>query len=381
MNYWLDLFTGETWDQFRKAGGTVSGFRKRMEAYSRGVKPRDVFICYLTGVMRWVGALEVVSRTKDTTPIWGIDEFPVRFSVRPLVLLDPQVGVPMDALEGKLIFYEGPKHRGGFRGFLRMSPNKFRRSGDGDRILKMLREAEANPVSLPVDPKKLARRPRYLKVDLKKGKATIPTVISVPEPELETEAEPAQPVATIVGEPTTRHTEIQFQLLQLGVDLGLDIWVARNDRSKVYQNVTLGLMPGMLDELPTQFNEATTRTIELIDVLWLKGNSILAAFEVEATTSIYSGLLRMSDLLSLQPNLDIPLYLVAPDDRRNKVAQEIRRPTFAYRERPLPKLCGFLAFGKLMKTIEGVRLVNVASSLNPNFLKKTAEFFNSDADD
>ncbi len=37
----------------------------------------------------------------------------------------------------------------------------------------------------------------------------------------------------------------------------------------------------MLDELPTQFNEATTRTIELIDVLWLKGNSILAAFEVE----------------------------------------------------------------------------------------------------
>ncbi len=63
----------------------------------------------------------------------------------------------------------------------------------------------------------------------------------------------------------------------------------------------------MVEELPTQFNEATNRTIELIDVLWLKGNSIVAAFEVECTTAIYSGLLRMSDLLALQPNLNINL--------------------------------------------------------------------------
>ena len=97
-------------------------------------------------------------------------------------------------------------------------------------------------------------------------------------------------------------------------------------------------MAGMLDELPTQFNDATNRTIELIDVLWLKSNTILAAFEIEATTSIYSGLLRMSDLLALQPNLDLALFLVAPDERRAKVRQEIKRPTFAYREKALPKV-------------------------------------------
>ena len=49
-------------------------------------------------------------------------------------------------------------------------------------------------------------------------------------------------------------------------------------------------------------------TIELIDVLWLQGNAIVAAFEVESTTSIYSGLLRMSDLVAMQPNLNIPLW-------------------------------------------------------------------------
>jgi hypothetical protein len=100
----------------------------------------------------------------------------------------------------------------------------------------------------------------------------------------------------------------------------------------------------MVGELPTQFNEATNRTIELIDVLWLKGNSIVAAFEVECTTAIYSGLLRMSDLLALQPNLEINLFLVAPDERQDKVEQEILRPTFALREKPLAKVCGFIGF-------------------------------------
>src|SRR5436305_14524601 len=111
----------------------------------------------------------------------------------------------------------------------------------------------------------------------------------------------------------------------------------------------------MIAELPTQFNEATNRTIELIDVLWLKGNSFVAAFEVECTTSVYSGLLRMSDLLALQPNIDIKLYLVAPDERRRKVEDEILRPTFALRERPLSEVCGFISFSVLMEKVEGIR--------------------------
>ena len=67
-------------------------------------------------------------------------------------------------------------------------------------------------------------------------------------------------------------------------------------------------------------------------MLWLQGDAIIAAFEVEHTTAIYSGLLRMSDLVSMQPNLKIDLFMVAPDERREKVAYEINRPTFARRE-------------------------------------------------
>src|SRR5207245_3611123 len=142
----------------------------------------------------------------------------------------------------------------------------------------------------------------------------------------------------IVKEPTI-HTEIQWRLLKLGSDMGFKVWVARNDRSRDFDGQKFSELQALLPDLPLQFDEATNRTIELIDVLWLKGNAIIAAFEVESTTSIYSGLLRMSDLLALQPNLDIKIYLVAPDERREEVAKEISRPTFSRLEKPLPVIC------------------------------------------
>jgi len=61
MNYWLDLFTGTTWKEFREAGATVSGFSAKRRSVAERVKTGDIFLCYLTGVMRWVGALEVTA--------------------------------------------------------------------------------------------------------------------------------------------------------------------------------------------------------------------------------------------------------------------------------------------------------------------------------
>lgn len=373
MNYWLDLFTGTTWDEFRKAGATISGFRQSRQTIAEKINPGDIFICYLTGVMRWVGILEVVSPTNDTSPIWKDADFPVRFAVRPLILLDAEQGIPMDELEGRVDFYQGLPDRGKFKGFLRGSPTLFKCQEDGQLIHDLLQQAAKQPILRPVDAKKLARKPYNLfKADRTKGKTIIPAQVTVPEPEEieQQETKPYLPTEDITTS-ATQHTEIQYYLLRLGVDMGLDIWVAKNDRSKIWNGHMLGALPRMVSELPTQFNEATNRTIELIDVLWLKGNSIVAAFEVEYTSSIYSGLLRMSDLLSLQPNLDINLYLVAPDERRSKVQQEILRPTFELREKPLSKVCGFLSFSVLIEKIEGIRKLGIAESVKPDFLEKT----------
>ena len=111
MTYWLDLFTGQTWQEFRDYGATVSGFRNRMRNAVNRIKPGDVLLCYLTGVMRWVGALEVQGPSRDKKIIWEFDEFPERLSVKPIVLLQPEQGVPMEQLEGKVEFYRSRADR------------------------------------------------------------------------------------------------------------------------------------------------------------------------------------------------------------------------------------------------------------------------------
>lgn len=378
MNYWIDLFTGTTWQEFRDAGAKISGFRERMRNTCSKVRPGDILLCYLTGVMRWVGVLRVIGVSQNRDRIWKDTEFPVRFEVEPLVLVDPEYGVPMQQLEGRVEFYKVKKDAGKFKAFVRRSPNRFGNEQDGRLIEELLRQAESNPIGRPVDAKKLARAPNLYKVPRLKGRKRSPAVVSVPGSEESTPVTLMPAEAESVATPV--HTEIQYYLLSLGAEVGLEVWVARNDRSKTWKDVVLGDMPRLVNELPTQFNPATHKTIELIDVLWLKGNSIVAAFEVESTTSIYSGLLRMSDLLALQPNLDIDLYLVAPDDRRGKVEQEILRPTFNLRERRLAEVCGFLAFSRLIETFEGIRKLGLASSLKPDFLRKTAEFFASEAE-
>jgi hypothetical protein len=280
----------------------------------------------------------------------------------------------MELLEGQVSFFQTTEDKGKFKGFLRGSPSLFKNATDAELIFRLLQEAEQHPIPRPVDPKKLARKPFY-RVEPQPGPSKQITLVTVPEPEEPASAPPIKELQEAAEPATTRHTEIQFQLLSLGAELGLDVWVARNDRNKRWNGCTLGAMARMVERLPTQFNEATTRTIELIDVLWLSGNSIVAAFEVECTTSIYSGLLRMSDLLALQPNIAINLYLVAPDERRDKVEQELLRPTFSLRDKPLSKICGFLPFNALCEKLEGIRRLGLSESLKPSFLKATAEFF------
>jgi hypothetical protein len=372
VNYWLDLFTGTTWQEFRVAGATITGFRERTRTTSTHVHAGDVFLCYLTGVKRWVGALEVVRQSNDQRVIWADADFPVRFEVRSLVLLDAEHGIPMEDLEGKVSFFAASTDKGKYKGFVRGSPKRFKNERDAALILDLLRGAEKNPVYRPVDPKKLARKP-YFTVERKTGGTTTPTVVSIPEPEPLEQAS-TDPTAT------TRHTEIQYHLLCLGADMGLDVWVAANDRNRSWNGRTLGQLPRLLETLPTQFDEATNRIIKLIDVLWLRGNAIVAAFEIECTTTVYSGLLRMSDLLALQPNLDIKLYLVAPDERRDKVENEMLRPTFRLREKPLTDVCGFISFGHFIAQIEGIRKLGLQSSLKPDFLQSTAEYFGEQED-
>jgi len=150
----------------------------------------------------------------------------------------------------------------------------------------------------------------------------------------------------------SKHTRIQWLLAKIGHKLGCYIWIAVNDQNKVSNGEKLGDLS--LKNLPSLgMDSESQRIISLIDVLWLKGTkAVAAAFEIEHTTSIYSGLLRMSDLVALSPNINFPLYIVTPKDRLDKVRIELSRPTFQALE--LHKRCGFFSEEKLLEEAEPI---------------------------
>jgi hypothetical protein len=132
---------------------------------------------------------------------------------------------------------------------------------------------------------------------------------------------------SVVVAEKTKHGPIQGMLATLGCDLGLDVLVAANDRNVVYNGAKLGDLS--ISALPSGLPDDIRKRIGLIDVIWLDDNNYRAAFEVEATTGILSGLARMGDLVALVPNFDIPLFIVAPEARRGRVFDEIKRPIFS----------------------------------------------------
>ena len=356
--YWLDLFTGTTWQEFLDAGAETSGFREGRRKTVQRIRPGDYFLCYLTGVSRLIGALEVVSDPFcDDTPIWKDETFPWRFKVKIVVALKPETAVPITHLKDQLTIFQESDKPFAWTGYVRGSPSKWKAS-DGEAVLKALLEAKENPVVRPFDPAKLARRPPAFKAKI--GPVTVP------------DSEEVEAPTTDTGDEPTLHAEIQWLLLKLGNDMGLDVWVARNDRHREVRGRRFADLPRLKEDLPLQFDQATNRTIELIDVLWLKGNAIVSAFEIESTTSIYSGLLRMADLISMQPNLNIPLYLVAPDERRQKVFAEVTRPTFSRLSPPLNQACKFIPISALKKRIPSIEYLSLY--LKPEFLEELSEF-------
>lgn len=125
------------------------------------------------------------------------------------------------------------------------------------------------------------------------------------------------------------HTQIQGWLRDLGISLGFRIWVASNDRGRNWNGGLLG--DRCLECLPSHVSQSPSAdTIRLIDVLWLTDDGrVAAAFEVEHTTSIYSGIVRLLDLvLGIPEQAAGNLFLVAPDNREQEVREQLLRPLF-----------------------------------------------------
>lgn len=120
------------------------------------------------------------------------------------------------------------------------------------------------------------------------------------------------------------HVKMQYKLINLGKKAGSKVWIPKNDQSKIEKEY-------QYNDFEKEFTagiDVPSKYVDNIDVVWKEEFRIDAAFEIENSTSIYSGLLRFSDLTLIAPNSTYPLFIVAPQSKKNRLIEQVKRPTF-----------------------------------------------------
>lgn len=372
MNYYIDLFSPETARAFEQSQQDVSGFRISRKSYveNQQIGPGDKFICYVTRVQRFVGVLEITSKHfTDETPLFQKenDPFVLRFNVKPIVWLPLEKAVPIheDFIWNNLSFTKDlAKDSNKWTYMVFSSPRAWPKE-DCEFLEKVLIEQSQKLVDYKFtedDEKKL----KSSKIRLS-GKKEIS--VSVPDDEeVAAEQEELMPA----GE-KRESIQVQAKLAEIGEKFGLKVWIPRNDLSGVLE-LWKPKESVLLDDLQFSFDDVTLRTIKNIDILWIQGRTIVRAFEVEGTTSIYSGILRMADLLSLLPNIDIKIHIVAPNNRRGEVFKQISRPVFAVMEKgPLSELCSYLSYDSIYELAKEKRLEYMTDTILDEYSEYSEE--------
>lgn len=136
------------------------------------------------------------------------------------------------------------------------------------------------------------------------------------------------------------HSQVQTLLAGLGNLKGFDVFVPSSDVGRIEWSLTPSFR--LRQAIPGGYNEVCPILSE-IDVVWIgKGrDTIEGLFEVEHSTSIYSGLLRFNDVLLTDPKLS-HFSIVSDDNRRDLFARQVFRPTF--RRSGLTELVSFLEY-------------------------------------
>ena len=119
----------------------------------------------------------------------------------------------------------------------------------------------------------------------------------------------------------TNHSEAEFTLLKLGQILGFDTYSP--DRNKTAYGQTLENLIS-LDGIPQFTTPSLLDTIKHIDVIWFEDEFPVCCFEIEHTTGVTSGLLRLYQT----SRLNTKLFVVAPADVLRKFEKELKKMPF-----------------------------------------------------
>ncbi|MEP7037223.1 MAG: hypothetical protein ABI891_02675, partial [Acidobacteriota bacterium] len=270
MTYFTDLFSPETYEAFTNSAQNISGFRLRQQNMASLVEVGDKLICYMTKLSRWIGVLEVESKYFiDDTPILAQDDpFVVRFKVKPLAWLPKEKAVPIhdDTVWKKLSFTKNcSKNSPQWTGKLRNSLNRLEES-DGKFLEEIILSQLENSKTYEVDENEYKKFTRHKVRRLDKE-----ITVSIPD-------ETVNEISKSTQKEVRESIKIQSKLAQIGQSMGLNIWIPRNDKTAVLTELN-NSSSNFLEILPLNYDDTTLKTIENIDVLWLRGRAIVRAFE------------------------------------------------------------------------------------------------------
>ncbi|HSW97694.1 MAG TPA: hypothetical protein VLF89_07765 [Candidatus Saccharimonadales bacterium] len=159
---------------------------------------------------------------------------------------------------------------------------------------------------------------------IKRGEEIVEKRVEVDEDIAEVVKEDLQEETLVGQKDISDHIKMQYKLINLGKKAGSKVWIPRNDQSRIEKEY-------QFNDFEKEFTagiDVSSKYVDNIDVVWKEEFRIDAAFEIENSTSIYSGLLRFSDLSIVAPNSTYPLFIVAPRSKRNQLVEQIKRPTF-----------------------------------------------------
>jgi len=149
--------------------------------------------------------------------------------------------------------------------------------------------------------------------------------------------------------PEIDHAGAQTLLGVIGALKGHSIWYPKSDLDRI----DLGLVgdSNLCRGLPS-FGSTADAILKEIDVIWLSDNHLAAIFEVEHSTPIYSGLLRINDILISSANA-VDAKIVAQQERRDAFQRQVQRPTF--RAHKLDKKVSFISYQNVWQWSQALR--------------------------
>lgn len=332
VSYWIHAINVPNWELEISRGFFLLGISKRWKGLAKRVQKGDYIIFYIMQrpnprdprAKMISGLFRVASEVYyETSQVWPDGVYPHRAKLEPVLVAErAEQMLPIKPLIQKLKFIPNKKNWG--------------------------RAFQTALLRMPKADFKLIKR------ELEKA------IAASKQPTVDDD---------LISKFKHTHTSVEWALLFMGRSSGFETWVTGSDRNKKFRGAPIGAES--LRSLPSLgVGFKVQEFIEGIDVLWLERNKVIAAFEVEHTTNIRSGLTRLNDIILAAPNLRIDLFIVAPDERERKLQSELNRPSFEQ----LRGKVKFITYSTLVSTLSAARkILDLGGTLKADFLTRKAE--------